>query len=316
MSTDIALANETPEGVVAVTVKTKDGRDAQALVPAELAERYPSLGQADELADLLNEVFGDDEDTLSITDLPRVKVPDGNTKAFTVGDDVHKTIEGILIVRQNRRNFWEKSMSEGGGNQAPDCYSRDGKRGLGTHREGSAENPSGLCENCPLSQWAENGEQRVPPPCKPQVAALILVEGSAFPWLLTVPRTSVKALNDYVKRTLMAGKTKSPVEVITRISLVQEKNSENLTYNTLRFDIAKDITAGMTPAEKRAYKLAPLALGEQFKTILTTIDTSRDTEAPERQNGTPRTTDDDEGGFRISDDADNVAAEYAGQSAG
>lgn len=316
MSTEIALADETPNGVVVVQVKTKNGQMAEARVPAGLAERYPSLGQLDELAELLDEVFQGGDDTLSVSDLPRVKVPDGNTKAFTVGDDVHKKIKGIMIVRQERRNYWEKSISEGGGNQAPDCFSRDGEHGQGTHGVDSAENPSGLCGSCPLSQWAENGEQRVPPPCKPQVAVLILVEGSAFPWLLTVPRTSVKALNDYVKRTLLAGKMKSPVEVVTEISLVQEKNAQDLMYNTLKFEIAEDITGPLDRAAKKAYKIAPLALGEEFAKILASIDTSRDTEAPERQNGVPRTTDDDEGGFRISDDADAVAAEYAGQSAG
>jgi len=314
-STAIALTDETPEGVVAVTVKTKDGRDARALVPTELAERFPSMGQADELAELLAEVFEDRDETLSVADLPRAKVPSGESKSFQIGDDDPvRYIKGIIVVRQERRNYWEKSISEGGGGQAPDCFSRDGVHGQGVNGQGSADNPTGLCADCPFGQWSENGDDRVPPPCKPQEAVLVLTEESAFPLLLTVPRTSQKALRDYVKRTLLAKKMKSPVEVVTKIGMRQEQNVDKVTYNILTFEIDEDITAGMTPAQKRAYKLAPLALGEEFKKILVNIDTSRDTEAPERQN-TSGVTVDDEGGFSIADD-DDIAAEYAEQSAG
>lgn len=310
-STELTTVEDTPEGVVAVRVKTKNGTPATAYVPAELAERYPSMGQADELAELLAEVFGDRDESLSVSDLPRAKVPSGESKSFQIGDDDPvKKIRGIMIVRQERRNYWAKSISEGGGGQAPNCYSRDGVHGVGINGPGSADNPTGLCEHCPLSQWSENGEDRVPPPCKPQEAVLLLTEDSAFPLLLTVPRTSQKALRDYVKRTLLAKKMKSPVEVVTEIGMRQEQNAEKVTYNILTFEIAEDITAGMTPAEKRAYKLAPLALGEQFRTILASIDTSRDTEAPERQA-------EDEGGFSLSDEPVNdVVGEYAGQTAG
>jgi len=310
MSKELATVDEAPRDVVTVEVTTKKGATVQARVPAALAEAYPSLGQLDEIAELLAEVFEDTDATLSITDLPRAKVPSGESKFFQVGDDAVKAIEGILIVRQERRNYWEKSISEGGGNQAPDCFSRDGVHGRGVNGQGSTDNPSGLCADCPFAQWAENGENRVPPPCKPQEAQLILTKDSAFPLLLTVPRTSMKASRDYVKRTLLAGKMKSPVEVVTKISMRTEKSAENLDYNVLVYEIAEDITAGMTREEKRAYKIAPLTLAEEFRGILTNLDTSRDTEAPERS--TPVTVD-PEGGFSVADDAID---DYAGQAAG
>lgn len=310
-TTDLAKIDETPEGVVAVTVKTKDGRDAVAHVPAELAERYPSLGQLDELAELLAEVFEDRDETLSVSDLPRAKVPSGESKSFQIGDDDPvRTIKGIIVVRQERRNYWIKSISEGGGGQAPDCYSRDGVHGVGVNGPDSADNPSGLCADCPFGQWAENGEDRVPPPCKPQEAVLILTEESAFPLLLTIPRTSIKPFREYWKRELLAKKMKSLPEVVTEIGMRQEQNADKVTYNILTFKIAEDITAGMSRDEKKRFKLAPLALGEEFKKILVNIDTSRDTEAPERQDAVSV---DDEGGFSVTDD---TIDDYAGQSVG
>lgn len=306
---EVAKIDETPDGgVVAISVKLKDGSDGIAHVPTELAERFPSLGQMDDLAELLAEVFeGRDDQTLSVSDLPRAKVPSGESKSFQIGDDDPvRTITGIIVVRQERRNYWEKSISEGGGNQAPDCYSRDGVHGVGVNGPGSETNPTGLCENCPFGQWSESGEDRVPPPCKPQEAVLILTEDSAFPLLLTIPRTSIKPFREYWKRTLLARKMKSLSEVVTRIGMRQEKNAENVAYNVLTFEIAEDITAGMSRALRKSYKNAPLALGAEFRKILVNLDTSRDTEAPERQQAAP------EGGFSIVDD---TIDDYAGQTA-
>lgn len=290
------VAISAPREVVQVQVKAKSGDMVTASVPADLAESYPALGNIEELSELIEEVFEGREASFSVTDLRRAKVPDGNTKAFTIDDDVEKEIVGIMIVRQPRRNYWEKSLQDGGGNQAPDCHSRDGVNGVGLYQIGSEGNPTGECVTCPLSQWNEVDGKRVPPPCKPQEAVLFLTEGSPFPLLLTVPRTSQKALSDYVKRHLLMKLMRSPVEVVTRVTLQQEKNDDNLVYNVLKFEMVRDITEGMSRAEKGSYKAAPLSLGEEFKRILVSVDTSRDTEEPGRRNaGDP----DREGGYTM-----------------
>lgn len=297
--------NETTTGVELVRFETTDarGNTVQALVPVELAETYPALGNLEEIQELLAEAFGEQGGTLSIGDLTRVKVPSGETKAFTVGDDPAKSITGIVIVRQERRNLWLKSMEEGGGAQAPDCYSRDAVHGVGMYGPGSDENPSGLCEGCPMAQWGDGADgKRIPPPCKQQEAALVLVEGSAFPLLLTVPRTSIGPFRDYWKRKLLTGKMRTLTDVVTTIGLKQEKNDAGVVYNVLTFDLSKDIVKDMDKTTRRGYKAAVLGVARTFADILRSVDTSRDTEEPERQNYRPPTGDPDtEGGVSLGD---------------
>lgn len=282
--------------LVRFEVTDKSGAPVQAVVPAELAERYPALGNMEEIAELIEEVFGEQGGTLGIGDLVRAKVPSGETKAFTLGEDVTKTIRGIVIVRQERRNYWERSIQDGGGNQAPDCYSRDAITGVGEYGPGSEGNPTGLCADCPLSQWQEGADgKRIPPPCKPQEAVLVLTEGSAFPLLLTIPRTSMTPFRNYWKRTLLTTKMVSLVEVETEIGLNLTKNEAGVEYNELVFKPVRVVTEGMDRPTKKAFKAGLLALSRQFSEILRQVDTSRDTEEPARQNADP----DGEGGYSV-----------------
>lgn len=269
---------ETPTSteVVRFEVADKNGVMVQAAVPAELAERFPTLGNADEMSELIAEVFGDQDSTLSIGDLLRITVPDGKSVAFTVGEDAKKTVEGIVIVRQPQRKYWEKSIEESG-STPPDCSSRDGVNGVGQYGKDSTENPSGLCESCPLSQWHEGADgKRIPPACHQQEALLLLVGDSALPYMITVPRTSLKNFREYWKRRLFAQKMKSLPEVVTKIGLKKATNDAGTDYSELTFDIAEDITTGMSRQEKAAYKVGLLGLAAQFGEILRAVPLDRD----------------------------------------
>ncbi len=311
-STEVATIDEGPRDVVTVQVlNAKTGQMVPAQIPSAIAERFPSYGSIEEMKELADEVFGEDGGNLSIGDLVRIKVPDGNSVAFTIGEEAHKTVSGIIILRQERRNLWLKSVEESG-NQAPDCFSRDGINGVGIFGYDSDGNPSGKCESCPMAQWSDNDGKRVPPPCHQQEALLMLTEEMPFPVLVTVPRTSLKNFRDYWKKTLYMTKLKSLVEVVTTIGLSKTKNEAGTAYNELTFKLDEDLTKGMAKAEKDAYKLAPLALAEQFRSILVRVDTfEQDAEAR------PARSADDEGGFSMrTDDEDDIAAEFAGQTAG
>ncbi|NUT90833.1 MAG: hypothetical protein HOY78_02270 [Saccharothrix sp.] len=317
------MTDEQPTGTDLVRFETTDrnGAVVQAAVPAELAERYPTLGNADEIAGLIDEVFGEQGGTLSIADLVRITVPDGKSVAFTVGDEPQKTVQGIILVRQPRRNYWEKSIEESGGNEAPDCTSRDGVNGVGQYGEGSELNPSGLCESCPLSQWNEGADgKRIPPPCKQQEMLLVLTEDSAFPYVVTVPRTSLKPFRDYWKRDLLARRMKSAIEVETVIGLRKTANDGGVDYNELTFTVGKDITKGMDRETKAAYKAGLLGLAREFGEILRKIDTTQDEASdPTDRRAGPRPTGDpdDEGGISFDapqDDDPTAVYASAGQS--
>lgn len=265
-SKDLATREETVSLKVLVpATKLRPGGLQSIEVPASLAAKYPAIGGVEEMAEVAAEVFGDGEANLGIGDLTRVKVPSGESKAFTIGDDVAKTFEGIAILRQERRNYWAKSP-EDGGNQAPDCYSRDAVHGVGLMGIGSQENPTGLCADCPFAQWSELEGKRVPPPCKQQEAVLVLTEGRPFPILLTVPRTSIKSFREYWKKTLFMGGLKTLQEVVTKFGLKLVKNDAGIDYNELTFEMVEDLGKGA--------KLVNMSIGEQYRTVLVNVDTS------------------------------------------
>lgn len=289
--------------LVRFTVTDKTGAQVEAAVPAELAERFPTLGNADEMAELIEEVFGEQGGSVSFGDLVRVTVPDGKSVAFTVGDEAVKTITGIILVRQERRNYWEKSIEDSGGGQAPDCTSRDGVTGEGAYGPGSEENPSGVCLDCPMSQWHEGADgKRIPPPCKQQELLLLLVGDSALPYIVSVPRTSITPFRNYWKRNLFARLMKSPLEVVTVIGLKKVANENSVDYNELTFTMSEDITKGMTREAKVSYKTGLLGLAAQFREILKSVDVTQDEEErPARTSGDP----DDEGGYSMGAPVDD-----------
>lgn len=276
-STALALSGQT----VALTVKVPatpvlPERVVTVNVPVEIAERYPAVGQVEELAELSAEVFGNSGgESLGIADLTRIKVPSGDSVAFSIGEDPAKTFTGVIILMQNRMNYWEKSPEESGGMQAPDCFSRDGKTGNGWYGKGgkfAAQNPSGKCESCPMAQWLDNADGiRSPSACKPQVAVLVMMEGKPFPVMLTVPRTSMKALKDYWKRELFVGKMLSYAGVETEFRLEKDKNAGGVAFNRIAFALKQNLG--------KEVKTVMLSVGESFRSVLANIDTAMDTEA-------------------------------------
>lgn len=259
--------NPTAEVAVRETVAIEIADKGTVHVPAEIAERFPAIGGFEELAELMTEVFGDSNATIGIGDLVRVKVPAEGAVAFTVGEDPQKTIKGVIIVRQPRRNLWIKSISETGGGDAPDCYSRDGENGIGAFGRDSNGNPSGKCAECPMAQWSEDLDgKRVPSPCKPQEAVLIMTEEGPFPLLLTVPRTSIRPFADYWKRDLFMRKMKPLMQVVTEIGLKPAVSESGQRYNEITFTMAEDL--GKDTKKVMAH------LAEQFRSILLNVDTS------------------------------------------
>lgn len=295
----VSTGDTVPITVQVPDTRVRKGGERTLNIPVVVAENFPAIGNAAEIAELFAEMFPDGE-SLGVGDLTRIVVPDGKSVAFTVNEDPHKTFDGVITLHQARRNYWEKGIEEGGGGQAPDCTSKDAVHGNGRYGKGSDLNPSGLCEACPLYQWTDDAEgNRVPPPCKPQIAVLVMMEGQAFPVMLTVPRTSLKAFRDYWKKTLFMGGMKSYAQVVTRFGLKSAKSDSGITYNLVTFeevaDLGKEVRALMQ------------SLGEQYRPILTKLQSSRD-EVPEKPATPVMDADLDSGGVSFDDPVDDEPA--------
>lgn len=250
-------------------------------VPDDVADRFPSLSEESReiLQELMEENFGSGE-TMSVTDLTIVKVPSGSGAAmFTFNadgeDQAVKELKGVIVGWRDRRNYWEQDLEESGGGEAPDCSSRDGKIGLGLYGLGSEGNPSGLCESCPMAQWGGDKDNRVPPQCKQQAVIMLMVEGELFPYLINVPRTSLKPFKIY--RTSLLKQRLGVAQVVTTLSLEKVKGNGTPDYYTIKFAKGDDLGRGV--------KKAALEFGQNMLPILDQVVDRSDNTA--ETNGRP-----------------------------
>lgn len=239
-------------------------------IPDAVAERFEVLDPEaqGEMMELLAENLNEGEG-LSISNLTKVGNPQGKSLAFTIPDPakpgktkVVDEIAGIVLGWQDGRTLY---LSNEVSDSPPDCSSRDSVHGFGDFGPGSEANPSGLCESCPMGQWVRDGDVNTPPPCKPMVNMLLLTEAESLPWLIRVPRTSMKAFEQYRKGLIrqMTGLARS----IVTIGLVEAKNAEGTVYGEMTFSLAEKL--GANRAESKAVANAALAFGEEMKKIIT-----------------------------------------------
>jgi len=173
-------------------------------------------------------------DGLDITSLDRVKVPAGGGIAFEVptleGTDSAKELEGVIVAWKDSRAYWEGSY--GGGNEPPECSSHDCISGTG--------NPGGSCAVCPMAEFgsAENGSGQA---CKQMRTILLLTNGRTLPIAIIVPPTSLKNVKKYFLRLASSGKRYS--DVVSRFSLVKQKNGTGIEYSEIEVAVARRLEA-------------------------------------------------------------------------
>jgi len=212
--------------------------------------------------------FREEMESFGSASFDRVKIPAGGGLAFEIpGDDPERPesvteIVGVIVDHHLINAFWQDKYS--GGNAPPDCSSMDGKLGSG--------NPGGSCKSCPLNQFG-SGEGGAGKACQNKHRLYILRSGEFLPLLLSVPATSLRNLDDYaVKRVMAKGRTLH--QVITRITLKKDKNSTGIVYSQAQFALA-----GVLDAES-AEALAEYSSAIKAKTrrIAVTADTDKSAE--------------------------------------
>lgn len=281
---------------VAIDIVDRKGRPTTVNVPAEIAEAYPAIGGMEDLQELMEEVFGSAEDAqgqFNVSDLVTVKVPSSDNVAYTVGDEPLKQFEAVILLQQERRNFWAADINTTGGGQAPDCKSVDMQTGYGLFGVGSQENPTGSCAACPMAQWSEtNDGKSVPPPCKPQVLAVALMKGMTFPIVIQVPPTSQKAFRQYWKNDLFMTRGLAFAGVVTKFGLIDAKSENGQKFKQMIFSMVDRLDTDT--------KKAMMALGERFRPMLDDISTMQArTEARPVTNGAVRLDDEEPTGVTL-----------------
>jgi len=222
------------------------GQDEEHQFPVLYAETDPSLREAqDNLG----------ENGVSITELPRIKVPSGEVLQWMIqtldGVEMQKEIECLILAWKVSRAYWPKPLNEGG-KKIPDCTSKDGFTGVG--------NPGGACADCPFSQFgsAAKGHGQA---CKQLRRLLLIPPGEILPYILTVPPTSLKVCGQYF---LNLYSKKIPYwAVVTRLRLEGTKNEDGVSFARMTFTVVRQLT----PEEKAAAAV----LHRQMKQLLDPI---------------------------------------------
>lgn len=234
-------------------------RDAGELVTLspEFVEKFPALDpEGENVLELLAENLGTGgEVTLSLGDFPRVKVPSGGGTMWMVpdvdaedGEIATKTLTGVIVYMTPRRSYWPTSNPTG---EPPSCRSTDLVLGEGEFGPGSAANPSGKCDSCPMSQMGSAGTGTKASKCKEQRLLFLLPPGAMLPYMITVPPGSLGALRQYSIHAVSL-KRRKMWWIETSLGLEKATNDTGQDYAKIKFGVAGQLD-GAERAAVEAY---------------------------------------------------------------
>lgn len=165
---------------------------------------------------------------LNVFKLDRIKVPSGSGPAmwslpgFKL--EAAEAFEAIVIAKADKRAYWSTPYGAGAGNTPPECSSDDCVTGIGT--------PGGICRMCPYAQYGSakkpNGAPARGQACSQGIMLLLLRPKDTLPTLLLIPPGSLSDVGKYFMRLTQSDM--SYREVITKFSLKNDKNSDNVDY--------------------------------------------------------------------------------------
>tara|TARA_R100000808_G_C2141699_1_gene149515 strand:+ start:1174 stop:1932 length:759 start_codon:yes stop_codon:yes gene_type:complete len=219
-------------------------------------------------------------DQLGISEslLTRIKLPTGGMTAFMVeeleGQQVHQHLDVILVAIKGRQKaWWSTSLEESGGGSPPSCASTDGITGFGNNTlDADALESNHACSECPWSQFGSARSGGQGKDCKDFSVLFFFREGSRIPSVMTVPATSLKALQNYVLRLIDNGKRFEGV--VTRIALVPATNSGGIAYSKLDLNYVKDLD--------EAAAASMVEVGKDFMSRIASFDNFADTQEQEQ----------------------------------
>lgn len=187
---------------------------------------------------------------LSIQLFDTVKAPSGGTTVFTVpgiaGDEIEKSITGIILDYTTPRAYWETSDPVEG--TPPTCYS--------TNSIVSTDGKN--CSTCPFNTFGSRNGESMAKACKESVVLLMLRPGNIMPLAVRIPVSSKLIFQRYVTR--LVGKMLPLSGVVTKITLDKTTNKSGQPYAIYDFEVV-DILSSDEAAKAKAF-------GENFIAVI------------------------------------------------
>ena len=160
----------------------------------------------------------------------RIKIPSGGGLTFELPNEddpeaplTERAVKGIILVHHPINAYWAAEYS--GEKNPPDCSSMDGRTGV--TRETGEMKP---CVACPKNQWGTDPKGSGGKACKNMRRVYILREGYMFPFLLTLPPTSLENFNEYLSKRIVQKGLRS-FEALSVVSLKKDKNKGGIEYS-------------------------------------------------------------------------------------
>jgi len=205
---------------------------------------------AEELMELIEENLADG--SIGPMSMDRIRVPAGGGSTFSVpalaeGDETKvETIDCIIVGKKKHRARWAKSIDESPGGSPPDCFSPDGKNGIG--------DPGGVCADCPYDEFKQVGDNEAykKKGCKEMLFIIAVRPDERLPIAIVAPPGSLRNADDYLKR--LTAKGIFYYGAVTRIGLEQDKNKLGREYSKLTFAMGQKIEGADFEAVKAFQK--------------------------------------------------------------
>lgn len=188
--------------------------------------------QKGEIGEILNENLAGEQ--LTPQDLESIGVPAGGGTTWTVptidGEIETKHIDGIIVLTQITRAYWETPFS--GGSEPPVCSSKDGRSGIGT--------PGGDCYSCPYNEFgsADKGEGRGKA-CSEKRFLFVITQNETLPIVIKAPAMSLKGAKKYLFG--LTSQRKNMHSVYTRLTLEKDKNQDGIDFSKIVFTKIGDV---------------------------------------------------------------------------
>lgn len=197
-------------------------------------------------------------DTISPMDLDRIKIPSGNTPAWSIPDisgksKVVQEIQGVIIGYRPTRVYWDKPF-ESGEKMPPLCASADGIVGVGT--------PGGMCSTCGFSQWGSDPKGTGGQACKQVNLLFVMLPGSILPYVFPLPPTSIPPMKKYLVQ--LVGQEIPSYTAITNFALAPAKNKGGIEYSVIKPTLVEEIT---DPDAREAIKAFKKSLEGVFSKV-------------------------------------------------
>lgn len=214
------------------------------------------------LAELQDEM--EDLDEVKGISCKKIKIPLGGGIAFEVetddpdSPDSIKELEAVVIFTHRINSYWAESFGESD-NKAPSCSSFDSKKGV-LYETGEIRE----CDTCPYNEFGEGGTGK---PCKNMRRMYLLLSGKPGVYLLTIPPTSLKEVNNQLAR-LMGGSKIPYSRMVLKFKLTKDKNKNGITYSKVGIE-----RVGLIPQDHFATTAAMRKeLKEKYKEVVITAD--------------------------------------------